>query len=433
MGKKHRKAPKEPRKHGTVGEHVQAGKTLHPGFARIERVQPSSWINSRLPDQIFSALIITRLDRPYALEVLRKVAHSFQGEFKNGQDLDLTLTGIASMPERSAERIIDIICSAPGVIEALEPLLLFDDLPGRERWAPRLGIGVGIDAWSELASTVAQVLWHQSQEATDTRWARVLFRVATGQYVVPEEHFRWLTGYPNDGDQTRVRPSIRASEIAESPMHDYAARNLWATSFWLQCLNKTSCGPFVKSAFRVPRVVTTRAHAQRVLKELSEAAVSTASTSGHDARHGAAFGLVAYALNILIELFGIGVAQGVLGRLGLRAVFESFVTLAHLADKDDLALWEGFREYGQGQAKLAMLKVDDFVDPPLFVTTEVLEELASEDKAPYFLSINLGHWANKDLRKLSEAVGHKEEYDRLYPWTSAFVHGNWAAVRGSST
>lgn len=229
-----------------------------------------------------------------------------------------------------------------------------------------------------------------------------------------------------------VRPSIRASEIAENPVHDYSARDLWAESFWLQCLKKTPCGPFLTSAFRIPSVVTTRAQAQKVLKELVEAAASTTRTSGRDARHAAAFGLVAYALNILIELLGIGVAQGILGRLGLRAVFESCVTLRHLADKDDLALWEGFREYGQGQAKLAMLKADDFVDPPPFVTTEFLEEVATEDKAPYFLSINLGHWANQDLRKLSDAVGHKEEYDRLYPWTSAFVHGNWAAVRGSS-
>jgi hypothetical protein len=89
---------------------------------------------------------------------------------------------------------------------------------------------------------------------------------------------------------------------------------------------------------------------------------------------------VAYALNIPIELLGIGVAQSIVGRLGLRATFESFVTLMHLAKRDDMALWEGFREYGQGQAKLAMLKVDDFVDPPTFVTTEFLAELATEDK-----------------------------------------------------
>jgi hypothetical protein len=431
MGKKRRKGPKDKRQHGSISQHDREGKMLHPGFARIDRLRPSSWINERLPDQIFSALLITKLDRSFALDILRKVSHSCQGEFKTGQDLDLTLSGLASMPEDLAGRIINIICSPPGARDALEPLLLFDDMPGRDRWAQQLGGGIGIDAWNQLAGTVAQVLFHQSQEATDTRWARVLFRTATGQHRVREEHFRWLTLYPNEGDQRTVRPSIRASEIAENPTYDYSARGRWAESFWLQCLRNTPCGPYMRSGFKTPATVTTRSHALKVLNEVAQTAASTAKTSGRDARHAAAFGLVAYALNILVELLGIGVAQGVLGRLGLRAVFESFATLAHLATKDEVVLWEGFREYGQGQAKLAMLKVDDFVDPPTFVTAELLEELASEDRAPYFLSINLGHWANQDLRKLSESAGCKEEYDRLYPWTSAFVHGNWAAVRAA--
>jgi len=57
--------------------------------------------------------------------------------------------------------------------------------------------------------------------------------------------------------------------------------------------------------------------------------------------------------------------------------------------------------------------------------------LANEDRWLEFVSIDLGHWAATDLRKLSEDSGVKPDYDRLYPWTSAFTHGNWAAVRNS--
>jgi hypothetical protein len=138
-------------------------------------------------------------------------------------------------------------------------------------------------------------------------------------------------------------------------------------------------------------------------------------------------------LGIVSELLGIGVSQGILGRLGLRAILEAYVTLAYLSTKDDQSLWAAYRAYGQGQAKLAMLKVEDLIDTPSFVTAELLEQLASEDKGPEFLSINLGHWANADLRKLSDAAGVKQAYDRIYPWTSAFVHSNWAGVRAAST
>jgi hypothetical protein len=98
MGNNQRKGSKENRKHGTVGQHRQAGKMLHPLPAGLGRLTTSSWVNTRLPYQIFLALLVTRLDRPLGLAILRKVAHSFQGKFRSGQDLDLTLTGVASMP-----------------------------------------------------------------------------------------------------------------------------------------------------------------------------------------------------------------------------------------------------------------------------------------------------------------------------------------------
>lgn len=293
---------------------------------------------------------------------------------------------------------------------------------------------IGIDAWDVLAESVAEVLYHQSQAATDTRWARVLFRVATSQmHLQTHEQFLRLTEYPYFADEKEVGSFIRASEMAENPSHDYSARGLWAESFWKQCLDRTPCDEYFSLSPGTPSRTTTRAQVFAVLTQVAEAARATTSTTGRDARHAATFGLCAYAIGIVVELLGIGISQGVLGRLGLRAVLEAYITLCYLAGKDDPSLWEGYRAYGQGQAKLALLKVDEFADAPAFVTSELLDQVASEDKAPEYLSINLGHWANADLRRLSDAAGVKDAYDRIYPWTSAFVHGNWASVRATTT
>ena len=431
MSKKHHaKGKTQPPSRSSLNQHHREGKLLHPPFQRLPGLTLTSWTQARFPDQLWMSLLVTQLDREFGIEILRTVAKACQGEFKPGVDLDLTFTGLAAMPEHLAERIIQLVCSAPGAQDALEPLLLFSDLPGLERWKPYLNSVVALDSWNGLAETVAKVLYHQSQAATDTRWARALFRVATGQMVLQTQgQFRQLAEYPYFADEKEAGGFIRISEMAENPARDYSERICWAESFWKQCLDRTPCGEFFIPAVKTPATATTRTRVFVVLEALAEAARVTASTTGRDARHAATFGLSAYVLGILVELLGIGIAQGILGRLGLRAILEAYITLSYLASKDDPLLWEGYRTYGQGQAKLALLKVDEFVAAPSFVTSELLDQVASEDKAPEYLSINLGHWANADLRKLSDTAGVKDAYDRIYPWTSAFVHSNWASVR----
>ena len=105
----------------------------------------------------------------------------------------------------------------------------------------------------------------------------------------------------------------------------------------------------------------------------------------------------------------------------------------YLVTKNDPDLWRMYRNYGSGQAKLAFLKLveRDREDLPKHVGIATLEYLANEDMWQEFLSIDLGQWANRDLRKMAEEVGVKDIYDSFYSWPSAFVHGSWAAVRDS--
>jgi len=108
------------------------------------------------------------------------------------------------------------------------------------------------------------------------------------------------------------------------------------------------------------------------------------------------------------------------------------VTLTYLKVRDDPNMWAAYRQYGSAQAKLAFLKLDDPAGAaPASIDVEILRELANEDRWQEYVSIDLGHWAGKDLRKLSDEARVKPVYDRFYPWTSAFTHNNWAAVRNS--
>lgn len=104
-----------------------------------------------------------------------------------------------------------------------------------------------------------------------------------------------------------------------------------------------------------------------------------------------------------------------------------------MAKKDDLEVWAAYRKYGSGQAKLTYLKLDESESEATgFADAELVNAIANEDQSIEFLTINLGHWDTSNLRKISEAAGAKPEYDTYYTWTSAYVHGNWAAVRTSA-
>ena len=183
----------------------------------------------------------------------------------------------------------------------------------------------------------------------------------------------------------------------------------------------------------LPLIPTTGRRIREVREALARHEGSCLVTTDVDAKHDTVFGFGGYALALLDELISAGNSTAILGRIGLRTLLECYVTLLHLKDRDDPGLWMAYRQYGSGQAKLAFLKLDDATatSTPSSIDPGILRMLANEDRWQEFVSIDLGHWAATDLRKLSEHLGVKPHYDRIYPWTSSFTHGNWAATRNS--
>ncbi len=281
--------------------------------------------------------------------------------------------------------------------------------------------------------SVGKVLWHQSQEATDCRWVRLLAMIMAGRMKLPNEEItKELLYYPDFGDQKKVRPSIRASEISFSSVPDDTDSKAWAEVFWSECWRKTPCLALLPKPEVPPiEVGTTASNIGEVWDELGNHFINTMTTTASDAKHDAVFGLAFYSLAILRELISLGNSQLIMSRLGLRSILECCITLKYLTAKDSKSLWETYRVYGSGQAKLTYLKLKDLDEPPKFISLDALDSLANEDIWDEFLEIDLGHWENSTLRRLSTDAMAKGLYDHYYPWTSAFIHGHWGAIRDS--
>jgi Family of unknown function (DUF5677) len=428
--KNKRKKSRSGKNRTSLQDHKKVGKQLQSGFAVVaDKVTFSSWSNERLPEMIWAAIIRVIDGQDYAIEEFRRIL-SFIGEHEQKALFsDVSLTGISKLPEALREQFIGFILENKTTASALVVLLLFDNLPARETWVnllPKEEPDISI-----LMDAVGFNLPHQSQEATDCRWLKLMAQVISGKFHVPREMAEEWFGYPYEGDLQKIRPSIRASEMAENPLVEKDLT--WPNAFWDEAWRNSPCLALMEekesTIEEVPSV--SRTDITSLLNEIESHWSDTHSTTAIDAKHDAVFGVALYVVKVLDEMLGIGIGTGILGRLGLRTILEAHISLRYLLHKDDPELWKKWRAYGAGQAKLNALRFDELMDPPKHINQSTIEAIAGEDLWEEFLNIELGSWSGLDLRKISEKAGVKDTYDAHYSWTSGYSHGTWGPVRES--
>jgi Family of unknown function (DUF5677) len=431
------KKPKKKLRYQTrtpISRHQKKGKVLQPPFVQFGLGKGLvSWMNDRLPEMIWAALLISGLGREAALKELRGFLR-FIFENPDRESLhDCTLTGFANLEDPLRSSVIGFLCRSDLAKVALAPLLLFEGLPARITWQDKLQAETpDSSAPMVLMEAVRLTLFHQSQEATDCRWVRLMCAAFGRRVIIPVEELKLFNGYPHLGDQTHVRPSIRAMEGA---MNMGEEKNLaWRKAFWSECWKKTPCmalTPNEKPDSASAAGTISLGALSKIREELEAHWENTHSTTEIDAKHDAVFGMALFAIRLAEETFSADDSRGILGRLALRTFLEIHITLRHLLTEDNPELWRSWRAYGAGQAKLISLKLAESPDLPHYVDADLLRKIANEDLWEEFVSVDLGHWAGADLRKLSEKVQLKSIYDRYYGWTSGFSHAHWGPIRES--
>lgn len=414
-----------------LNKHIHRAGKLHSPFSDKlgDKMQFLSWMNDRLPEMLWSTIIITSVNRNYGLSQFRRII-SFIGKHGRKDELsDITFSGIAKLDPRLQEELVAFILTEKEISKSLTVLRLFDSLPGSKVWddlLPNTEPNINL-----LMSAVGSTLWHQSQEATDCRWLRLMPYVITGKLQVPSHMAKEWYEYPNEGDQRAVRPSIRAAELALQMVSDND--KAWPNNFWKEAWENTPCLA-LKKKNTIPSIdeKITRQSISTIHNQIEKHWYRTHTTTAINAKHDAIFGMVFYSLRILEDLLGIGIGTSILGRLGIRTLLEIRINLRYLIMMDSEKLWKNWRDYGAGQAKLNELKFDYTLDPPEYIDINSIEQIAGEDMWEEYLSINIASWSGFDLRRLSKKTSLKEQYDTHYSWTSGYAHGMWGSIRESS-
>ncbi|QOJ21656.1 MAG: hypothetical protein HRU77_13765 [Gammaproteobacteria bacterium] len=410
----------------------------------------SSWSDHHMPEMLWAVLLAGVLERQHYLDVLRKVAVQCRSWFlreddeyaeKQAPDPEVGLnfsivvdqTKLAEVADEEFRDFIKIPLTHPLGYAALRPILLIDDLPGIARWKREINAEPTKDDWNTLARAIAYVLDHQSEASTDIRWFKVIVAIISGRMRFPTsfaERLEEFRLFPNKGDMRSVRPSIRSMEMTLRRSHPSA----WIEQFWAQALRNTACmDPSEGQGYTFIETGIDPSTLYAARDSIIEKFRRNIRAERVDARLDSAFGLVLYALSVLEEIGMHHIHTRIAGAIALRSLAEVCITLHYLGKTDSPEMWQSYRVYGAGQAKLAFLKTQQtHGDLPNFLDESTLHSIANEDIWQEFLNIDVGHWASSNLRKLATNCGTKEIYDKYYDWSSSYIHGNWAAVRDTN-
>jgi hypothetical protein len=120
----------------------------------------------------------------------------------------------------------------------------------------------------------------------------------------------------------------------------------------------------------------------------------------------------------------------------IRPMIDTRIVAAWLARKDDPALYQAYKEYGQGKLKLLKLQFAEHIEGLGETDTEsedylrALHARVNEDRDEEFQTISLkASFTDRSIRQMAEDVGLKHLYSLVYAPLSGESHGDWGSVR----
>jgi hypothetical protein len=232
-----------------ISKHQKLGKELVPPLAQLKQYPgfaPRDWASERLPEMLWASMLIASFGRREALDRFRALGRFIQDrchadETRRRTLCKVTLSGLSEWNNEEFEQFVLAVVRDDAKI--FSAFTLFDELPGVERWRRLIPEGqISLDI---LKTAVGITLWHQSQEATDCRWMRVLGIILSGSMHFPpemKEEVLEILEYPNLGEQREVRPRIRSLEGSADASYDGYTISTWSPIFWQRAFDLTRDG-----------------------------------------------------------------------------------------------------------------------------------------------------------------------------------------------
>ena len=410
---------------------------IQPPMNTLPGKQPVSWANDRLPEYLWLGLILMNYDRTEGIEKAGKILK----EISNINDLIIQpkLSIILSLSAEEQDRIYQIISAEidPRILAPLTTIYRYSEYPIFNKYfnfsdmllKERLKI---------INSAVKLYYEHQSNEATDLRFAALSMMVFQDRLRVPAESeiAKALVYYPytshEDEKMRGYRPSIRSIEQMDI---ESSKNQEFIDYFWKEIGLKTDCEPILLGFKDKGEQMDYKKYILDFQEKLNYLLSDVQAKSLDDDKFDVIIGTTTYALKIFNDVIEKSLDDSILGRHAYRTILEAYINLKYLLkiEGEHPSVWEEYKLYGIGKYKLPLLKEREntdtkdethFVEPLVDV---IINEIIWEE----FIDIDLRYFDQKKVKEKFEEVGEKYLYEVLYEYDNNFIHGFWGAVRES--
>jgi len=262
-----------------------------------------------------------------------------------------------------------------------------------------------------------------------------------------KEIVRLLEKYPvrcTDDEKTIVESLTRTTVIGMY-IHEkrYKGRD-WPRYFWNHNLDISICMPVTpaieksklleaKDAQRLQETLQKNANrARKYLEKLRVQAKYDLYEPEHDEILFGLFGRLTRFYVLMMEDPNLW-AKDMAGIL-LRCLADTAITFGYLVKCGKTEDFVQFKKYGEGQEKLLLLHLQDSYPGDKSLDGRDAEAIGKELGwlTPELMDIELGHWINKDTRKLALEAGMEKYYRLIYTPTSSDLHGSWMSLKYSN-
>jgi hypothetical protein len=420
-----------------------------------------SWHRDMLPDFLWLALMLGRRSDWQAARSALDVVDRFVPEGPRFADGRLSM--FALVPEDERERVrMALRTEAPHALPDAfgHALGLYPSCPARwlyEDWLkhqePNPEIGVAL-----MRSLIEDNRDKSGVRETRLRMAAISRAVIRGKLQDPDI-LEMGPKYParlSSSEQNRFEAQMRASWMSFVGMESVKyPPNEWPGDFWRRSRQLAPCrvrsereeqempkeedGPLdAEPLMQLSEMRAIVDACDALGKGLRATQLEVLRDPAADEPNAVLFGLASRMYRLLYTFIERPSAWAPdTASLHLRPIVDARILVGWLITRDDPEIFAAYREHGLGRLKLVRehIKADlgEDLDDSALEMLDYLDARVNLERDEWFQPVNLGSFADVDVRKMAMEAGLKREYDLTYAPLSSENHGEWPTVRDDDT